>query len=41
VTGVPEIMRFVTSGDEVTVDGYLGIVIMGSQSEAKDRPRTR
>ena len=37
VTGVPEIMRYVASGDEVTVDGYLGIVIMGSQPEAKDR----
>ena len=28
VTGVPEIMRFVASGDAVTVDGYLGIVIL-------------
>ena len=37
VTGVPEVMRYVASGDEVTVDGYLGIVIMGSQPEAKDR----
>ncbi len=33
VTGVPEIMRYVASGDEVTVDGYLGIVIIGRQSE--------
>ncbi len=30
VTGVPEIMRFVASGDVVTVDGYLGIVILGN-----------
>nr|MDJ0885436.1 PEP-utilizing enzyme [Desulfobacterales bacterium] len=33
VTGVPEIMRFVASGDAITVDGYLGIVILGDKSE--------
>ncbi len=33
VTGVPEIMRFVASGDAVTVDGYLGIVILGDKHE--------
>ena len=32
VTGVPEIMQFVATGDEVTVDGYLGIVIIGTES---------
>jgi pyruvate,water dikinase len=30
VTGVPELMRFVCSGDLVTVDGYLGIIIIGA-----------
>ena len=33
VTGVPEVMQFVRSGDQVTVDGYLGIVII-SPSDA-------
>jgi phosphohistidine swiveling domain-containing protein len=28
VTGVPEVMQFIRSGDHVTVDGYLGIVII-------------
>jgi phosphoenolpyruvate-protein kinase (PTS system EI component) len=28
VTGVPEVMQFIHSGDHVTVDGYLGIVII-------------
>ena len=28
VTGVPEVMQFIRSGDQVTVDGYLGIVII-------------
>jgi phosphohistidine swiveling domain-containing protein len=28
VTGVPEAMQFIRSGDQVTVDGYLGIVII-------------
>jgi pyruvate,water dikinase len=37
VTGVPEIMRFAASGQEVTVDGYLGIVIMGNEPQAKHR----
>lgn len=27
VTGVPDAVRFIQSGDEITVDGYLGIVI--------------
>ncbi len=35
VTGVPEIMRFVASGDAITVDGYLGIVILGDKSEER------
>lgn len=30
VTGVPEVTRFVQSGDEITVDGYLGIVILSA-----------
>ena len=29
VTGVPEVMQFIRSGDPLTVDGYLGIVIIG------------
>jgi pyruvate,water dikinase len=28
VTGVPEALQFIHSGDQVTVDGYLGIVII-------------
>ena len=28
VTGVPEALQFIRSGDQVTVDGYLGIVII-------------
>jgi pyruvate,water dikinase len=32
VTGVPEVLQFVRTGDQVTVDGYLGIVIIGSPS---------
>jgi pyruvate,water dikinase len=28
VTGVPEALQFIRSGDHVTVDGYLGIVII-------------
>ncbi len=39
VTGVPEIMHYVVTGDPVTVDGYLGIVIMGNASE--EGPETR
>jgi pyruvate,water dikinase len=30
VTGVPEVTRFVHTGDEITVDGYLGIVILSA-----------
>jgi pyruvate,water dikinase len=33
VTGVPEIMQFVLTGDEITVDGYLGIVIIGTEPD--------
>lgn len=31
VTGVPEVLRLISTGDEVTVDGYLGIIIIGKQ----------
>lgn len=31
VTGVPEVTSFVRTGDEITVDGYLGIVIVSSE----------
>jgi pyruvate,water dikinase len=41
VTGVPEILRFVASGDVVTVDGYLGIVIRGSADEKDNAPNDR
>ena len=27
VTGVPDAVRFIATGDDITVDGYLGIVI--------------
>ncbi len=30
VTGVPDVTRLIHTGDEVTVDGYLGIVTIGS-----------
>ena len=30
VTGIPEATRLIQNGDEVTVDGYLGIVTLGS-----------
>ncbi len=40
VTGVPEIMRFVASGDAVTVDGFLGIVILGT-ADKEDAKRHR
>ena len=30
VTGIPDATRFIQNGDEVTVDGYLGIVTIGS-----------
>jgi pyruvate,water dikinase len=29
VTGVPEATRFIQTGDRLTVDGFLGIVIVG------------
>ncbi|UCG81587.1 MAG: hypothetical protein JSV60_04735, partial [Desulfobacterales bacterium] len=32
VTGVPKVTSFVRTGDEITVDGYLGIVIVSSIS---------
>ena len=32
VTGVPEVTSFVQTGDEITVDGYLGIIIVSSES---------
>jgi pyruvate,water dikinase len=34
VTGVPELTRLVTTGDLVTVDGYLGIVTIGETVDA-------
>jgi phosphohistidine swiveling domain-containing protein len=30
VTGIPEVTTLVQNGDEITVDGYLGIVTIGS-----------
>ena len=33
VTGVPEATRRIQSGDALTVDGYLGIVILGEDAE--------
>jgi len=33
VTGVPEATRRIQSGDPLTVDGYLGIVILGEDAE--------
>jgi pyruvate,water dikinase len=31
VTGVPKVTSFIRTGDEVTVDGYLGVVIVSSE----------
>jgi len=28
VTGIPDATKFIQSGNEITVDGYLGIVIV-------------
>ena len=36
VTGVPEATRRIRSGDTLTVDGYLGIVILGETSAQID-----
>ena len=33
VTGVPEATRRIRTGDALTVDGYLGIVILGEDSQ--------
>jgi phosphoenolpyruvate synthase/pyruvate phosphate dikinase len=30
VTGVPDVTRLIRSGDRVTVDGHLGIIIIGT-----------
>jgi pyruvate,water dikinase len=30
VTGVPEALQFIRSGDQLTVDGYLGIVVISA-----------
>jgi pyruvate,water dikinase len=38
VTGVPEVMQFVRTGDLMTVDGYLGIVIISPSSPDAQRP---
>ncbi len=32
VTGVPDATILTHTGDEITVDGYLGIVIVGSEA---------
>jgi pyruvate,water dikinase len=37
VTGVPEVMRLVVTGDAITVDGYLGIVIVGTDPVTRSR----
>jgi phosphoenolpyruvate synthase/pyruvate phosphate dikinase len=36
VTGVPDAARLISTGDTVTVDGYLGIVILESAASAGD-----
>jgi len=40
VTGVPEVMQFVRTGDLMTVDGYLGIVIVSPSSPGADSAST-
>ena len=40
VTGVPEGMQFVRTGDLMTVDGYLGIVIVSPSSPGADSAST-
>jgi pyruvate,water dikinase len=34
ITGVPDVCRAITTGDRITVDGYLGIVTVGPGSDA-------
>jgi len=29
ITGIPDVTTLIESGDEITVDGYLGIVTLG------------
>ena len=41
VTGVPDAATLIHTGDEVTVDGYLGIVTVGQGAHARERNRTR
>jgi phosphoenolpyruvate synthase/pyruvate phosphate dikinase len=36
VTGVPEALQFIQTGDRLTVDGYLGIVIIGGTYGRED-----
>jgi phosphohistidine swiveling domain-containing protein len=36
VTGVPEALQFIRTGDHLTVDGYLGIVIIGGADGRED-----
>ena len=34
VTGIPDVTSLIRTGDQLTVDGYLGIVIIGKTAEA-------
>ena len=36
VTGAPDAIRYIKSGDTVTVDGFLGIVVVGEPSGSKE-----
>jgi len=38
VTGVPDATTLIQTGDRITVDGYLGIVIIGTDSHLKPSP---
>ena len=33
VTGVPDVINMLRTGDRITVDGYLGIVTVGSTAD--------
>lgn len=41
VTGIPDATALIETGDEITVDGYLGIVTVGSTQLQRPSPDTR
>jgi pyruvate,water dikinase len=37
VTGIPDATTLIQTGDDITVDGYLGIVTIAHNAHRKDR----